>query len=370
MGESTAMRGRGVTWALLAVVAGVAGGAAAASTQEESPVVRRIAFGSCVDQAKRQPVWDAIVRFRPDLFIFAGDTHYPRDARNMEMRAEDIAKLGENAGFQKLRKTTPILATWGDDDFGIDDPAAEPGKREAVRKIFLDFFEVPADSPRRTRRGIWDAVVLGPPGRRIQVILLDTRFNRTPLKKKSLLERSEGPYAPNPDPAATYLGPEQWAFLAEELRKPAELRLIVSDIQVVVEDGNYEKWGNFPVERERLFSLLRETGASGVVFLSGDRHLAEISEMDAGLGYPLMDVTASGLNQAAYNFLTNRKNRYRVETPLRANNFGTIVVEWERQEPRVTIELREEDGAAPLLLRLPLASLRKEEGRKIDHQKK
>ena len=363
------MRGWGVARVLLVVLAGFAGEASAASSQEGAPVVRRIAFGSCVDQMKRQPVWDAVVRFRPDLFLFAGDTYYPRAPNSMEKRAEDIAKLGENPGFQKLRKTTPILATWGDDDFGIEDPAAEEGKREAVRRIFLDFFEVPADSPRRTRRGIWDAVILGPPGKRIQVILLDTRFNRTPLKKKSVLERGDGPYAPNTDPAATYLGPEQWAFLAEELRKPAELRLIVSDIQVVVEDGHYEKWGNFPLERDRLFALLRETRAEGVIFLSGDRHLAEISEMDAALGYPLLDVTASGLNQAAYNFLTNRRNRHRIETPLRANNFGTIVVEWERQEPRVTIELREEDGAAPLLYRLPLARLRKDAGPALAPQK-
>ena len=93
------------------------------------------------------------------------------------------------------------------------------------------------------------------------------------------------------------------------------------------------------------------------------------AEMDAALGYPLLDVTASGLNQAAYNFLTNRRNRHRIETPLRANNFGTIVVEWERQEPRVTIELREEDGAAPLLYRLPLARLRKDAGPALAPQK-
>ncbi len=321
-------------------------------------MVHRIAFGSCVDQNKRQPVWDAIQKFRPDLFIFTGDAYYPQDPGNMEKRERDIAKLGSNPGFQKLRTSTPIFATWGDDDFGIDDPAAEPGKREAVRKIFLDFFEVPADSPRRTRPGIWDAFTLGPPGKRLQVILLDTRFNRTPLKKRSLLHRAEGPYAAKSDPAATYLGEEQWIFLGEQLRKPAELRLIVSDIQVAAEEGGFEKWANFPLERERLFTLLRETKAAGVVFLTGERHLAEISEMDAVLGYPLLDVTASGLNLAAYNLVANDRNRYRVENSLRSNNFGTLIIEWDRQEPRLTIELREEDGSTPLSFKIPLAGLR------------
>jgi alkaline phosphatase D len=355
-------RVRHLSSAVLSVSAVVllSAGTGAAGPPEEAPVVRRIAFGSCVDQEKRQPVWDAVVRFRPDLFIFAGDAYYPRDPDSMEKRASDLAKLGANQGFQKLRKGTPILATWGDEDFGIDDPAAEPGKREAVRRIFLDFFEVPSDSPRRTRPGIWDAMILGPPGKRIQVILLDTRFNRTPLKKRSILLRSDGPYAPSSDPAATYLGEEQWAFLGEQLRKPAELRLIVSDIQVELEEGNFEKWLNFPLERERLFALLRETKAAGVIVLSGERHLAEMSEMDIGLGYRLIEVTASGLNQAAYNPLTNDRNKHRIESSVRSNNFGTLVVEWERQEPRVTIELREEGGSAPLLFRLPLSALRKD----------
>ena len=67
---------------------------------------------------------------------------------------------------------------------------------------------------------------------------------------------------------------------------PAEVRLLVSSIQVVAEDHGFEKWMNFPHERERLFNLIRETGAEGVIILSGDRHLAELSMMDAQMGYP------------------------------------------------------------------------------------
>jgi len=355
------MRGLGtLSLTLLTAFVLPSAGHADSGPAEEVPVVHRIAFGSCVDQSKRQPVWDAILRFRPDLFIFTGDAYYPQDPGNMEKRERDIAKLGANRSFQKLRRSANVLATWGDEDFGIDDPAAEPGKREAVRRIFLDFFEVPADSPRRTRPGIWDSVIFGPPGKRLQVILLDTRFNRTPLKKSSLLHRADGPYAPKSDPAATYLGEEQWAFLGEQLRKPADLRLIVSDIQVAVEEGGFEKWANFPFERERLFALLRGTKAAGVVFLTGQRHLAEISEMDAGLGYPLLDVTASGLNLAAYNVVANNRNKYRIENSLRSNNFGALVIEWDRPEPRLTIELREEDGSTPLSFKIPLAGLRQE----------
>ena len=84
------------------------------------------------------------------------------------------------------------------------------------------------------------------------------------------------------------LGEDQWAWLEEQLRTPAEVRLIASSIQVVAEDHGWEKWMNFPHERERLYRLIRETRAEGVVFLSGDRHLAELSMMDGGGGLPAL----------------------------------------------------------------------------------
>jgi len=32
-----------------------------------------IAFGSCLKQSKPQPVWDALVKLKPDMFLFIGD---------------------------------------------------------------------------------------------------------------------------------------------------------------------------------------------------------------------------------------------------------------------------------------------------------
>ena len=95
------------------------------------------------------------------------------------------------------------------------------------------------------------------------------------------------------------LGDTQWAWLEQQLIVPARLRIFVSSIQVVAQDHGFEKWMNFPLERERLYKLLKDTKAARVVALSGDRHLAELSMMDAGLGYPLYDLTSSGLTEAS-----------------------------------------------------------------------
>lgn len=54
--------------------------AAEALAQGTSPLTR-IAFGSCADEEKPQPIWDAVLAYRPELFLFMGDNVYG-DVRN------------------------------------------------------------------------------------------------------------------------------------------------------------------------------------------------------------------------------------------------------------------------------------------------
>jgi alkaline phosphatase D len=252
-------------------------------------------------------------------------------------------KLAGLPGYQKLLKTCPLLATWDDHDYGGNDAGTDYPKKIESQQILLDFLGEPRDSPRRKQEGIYHARVFGPSGKRTQVILLDTRYFRSALKKKEKFIPSEGGYIPNTDPDATFLGAPQWKWLEEQLRVPAELRLLVSSIQVVAEDHGHEKWMNIPSERERLFKLLADTRAGGAVILSGDRHLAELSVMDAGLGYPLYDLTASGLNQASRRWQTGNQP-HRVATMNFGDHFGMVTVDWERADPIVGLQIRDADG--------------------------
>src|SRR5919107_1158924 len=78
--------------------------------QEAAPLTR-IAFGSCAHQAKPQPIWDAVLDYRPELFIFAGDNVYGdvTSATMSELR-EAYASAAEIEGYAKLRATVPVLA--------------------------------------------------------------------------------------------------------------------------------------------------------------------------------------------------------------------------------------------------------------------
>jgi alkaline phosphatase D len=305
----------------------------------------RIAFGSCCRENRPQPVWEAVRAGKPELLLLLGDNIYG-DTEDMEVLRAKYRMLGENPGFAALRAECPVRAVWDDHDYGKNDAGKEyPMKRES-QAAFLDFFQVPADDPRRTREGTYFAETFGPPGRRVQVIGLDTRYFRDPLDEIPKAERTRlGMYRPATDTSRTLLGAAQWTWLESVLREPAEIRLILSSVQFVSSDHLWEGWGTLPHERTRMVRLLRDTGARGVIFLSGDRHRGEISRDDQhpDRPYPLYDLTSSGLNQGGGGH-PEEPNRHRIGEPVLKAHYGTLDIDWSATPPRVTARLRLVDG--------------------------
>jgi alkaline phosphatase D len=346
----------------------------AAQARADDKPISRIAFGSCAEQHRPQPIWDAVVAARPELFLFLGDNIYA-DTEDMDVFRSKYQLLASQPGYQKLKATCPILATWDDHDLGANDAGGEYPKKKEAQQLFLDFFGIPEDSPRRRQEGVYHSEIFGPKEQRVQVILLDTRYFRSPLKTGFRPgepgEGRRGKYAPNDDPAATVLGPKQWAWLEEQLRAPAVFRILCSSVQAVADEHGSEMWGNFPLERRRLLELIRKTGAEGVVIVSGDRHLAEISRLAreaAGIGYPLFDVTSSSLNTPSGNFtkagtrFANEINSYRVGLTYFDTNFGFIDIDWSQPDPVLRLQVRDEKGEVVLQQRLTRSQLRRAAG--------
>lgn len=304
---------------------------------DEGPPLTRIAFGSCAHQDKPQPLWDAVLDYRPELFLFLGDNVYG-DVTSAAMTelAQAYAKAATIEGMVELREAVPVLATWDDHDYGKNDGGAEFPHKEAAKELFLEFWEVPADDPRRTRDGIYRARTFGPNGMRVQIILLDTRWFRAPLLGTD--ERGapgKERYLPDPDPAKTMLGEAQWAWLRGQLQQPADVRLIVSSIQVLAEGHGWERWGNLPLERAKLFDLIEATGAGGVIFLSGDRHVGALYQLRSEVPYPLYELTGSGINMT---YAQNREpGPLRLGAVYGAENFGTVDIDWWAGEVRLAV---------------------------------
>jgi alkaline phosphatase D len=345
--------------AILALAALAFLAASPAENKSEERPLSRIAFGSCLGQDLPQPIWKHVLAAKPDVFVFLGDNVYSDTDEEKRLRAA-YAKLAAQPGFQQLRKTTRILATWDDHDYGTNDSGGDFPAKAMSQQVFLDFFGVPKDSPRRKREGVYHAETFGPPGRRVQIILLDTRYHRSPLvfEPDPKDPTDGGHYVPNTDPGATLLGAAQWAWLEEQLREPAQIRIIGSSIQVVNESAGGEKWANFPAERKRLFELLWANRNTGVIFLSGDRHYAELEMMDGDIGYPVYDLTSSSLNWAEPRWRRISPDEHRIGLVDRGDNFGLVEIDWNRTDPLIRLKIIDVDGDLVLHRKIDLSTLR------------
>jgi len=330
--------------------------------------VSRICFGSCAHQDKDQPVWEAVLAAKPDLFVFLGDNIYG-DTRDMAVLRAKYGKLAAKPGFKKLRASVPIAAVWDDHDYGEDDSGADYPMRAESKAAFLEFWQEPANSPRRGRDGIYTSYMLGPEGRRVQLILPDLRTNRTPITKLDLggkdykawakeLETAgkpvPGPYTRMTGPADTMLGELQWAWLAEELMRPADVRLFGSSLQVLADFPGWESWAVYARDHQRLIDLIRRQRAAGVVFLSGDTHYGELTKLDLNTPYPLWDVTSSGITEV---WPVLPPNDLRVGSAVREVNFGMVDIAWAGAQTTITMQVCDVNGVVKLSQVLPLASL-------------
>ena len=311
--------------------------------------IRTIAFGSCINTNKH-PMLNRMLHSQFDLAVLLGDNIYA-DTTNVAVMRAKYARLKGSAFWKGIRAKAPVLATWDDHDYGANDAGAEYPLKAESQAAFLEFMDEPKGSPRLTRPGVYDAHVFGPAGRRVQVILLDTRYFRSLLATgENHVVPSGGKYIPSTDTNRTMLGETQWRWLEEQLRVPAEIRVIGSSIQFISEFSGAEAWANFPHEKQRMLDLLHRTKPGKVVFISGDRHWAELSRLDPLGGAPLYDLTSSALTQK-HPRGTPTPNKYREGTSYHDANLGLIMIDWEGG-PAVTLKLIDVNGQVRLEKRI------------------
>ncbi len=309
--------------------------------QEKLPPITKIAFGSCAHENDPQPILDFAANQKPDLFIYLGDNIYG-DTKDMNVLKAKYAKLAAKPEFQNLKKSTRLLATWDDHDFGWNDSGKwYPFKNES-KEIFLNFFDEPKDSERRKREGIYTSYQFESNGKKIQIILLDNRTFRSDLRlyRGELSHESKFfyplDYYPHQIEDSTLLGENQWNWLENELRKPADIRIIGSGSQFSISYNGYESWANFPHEQKRFLELIKKTKANGVFFISGDVHYAEVSKLDYDGLYPIYDCTSSGIT-STWLFATPNDNR--IEGPIMENHYGMLTINCGKKDPEIKMEI-------------------------------
>lgn len=327
---------------------------------DQEIAIETIVVGSCAQQTKAQPFWQPMLAENPHLFLFIGDNIYANNMKYRRLRKE-YKKLGRQQGFRAMKRQATIMATWDDHDYGLNDGGVEYCHKKDSKRAFLNFFKPPKTTRVWGGEGIYHQRIFGEADRRVQVIMLDTRYFRSYLNALPKKEWGKhGRYLTDTNPDKTILGEAQWEWLEQTLKQPAAVRFIVTSIQAIPNDHQWEKWGNFPHERKRLLKLIQSTGARGVVLISGDRHAGEISLLPEGdpqgVGYPLYEITASGLNTKIVSS-PEEVNSYRVGERQIENHYAVIHIHWQA-EPMVTFQLKPVDGSTPkAMVEVPLRDL-------------
>ena len=319
-------------------------------------VLTRIAFGSCMKETWPVPALRGVLASRPDLFLALGDNVYGDDPAvdpSLPILTKAYRDLATNADFATLNKSVPILATWDDHDYGANDAGVNYSGKARAEALFDGFWGEGAlgqDHP-----GIYGARLFGPKGQRVQIIMLDSRSFRSDLKDTDQRgAKGKERYVPDEDGTKTMLGEVQWAWLAEQLKQPADLRLIVSSVQVLADGHGYEAWQTLPQERARLFRTINQAGAKGVVMVSGDRHMAALYRQSGLVDYPMVELTASALNRTIRP-TNDEMSSQQIGPAYALNNSGLMEIDWAGKSLRLSI--RNEEGAEVQGLSVPFAQI-------------
>lgn len=309
----------------------------------EKPSDFSVAFGSCtyinqpeVDRPGKAygsgyEIFTAINGKKPDIMIWGGDNIYLREVdwdskTGIYQRYTHTRSTKE---MQPLLARTQNYAIWDDHDYGNNDSDRSFYLKNTTQKAFKDFwtnktYGLDVDQT----QGVFSTFTWSD----AQFFLLDDRFFKSPNN------RITG--------EKTLLGKEQKEWLIDALSSSnSKFKIIVIGGQVINSADKFENYATYPEERKYLLDEIEKNKVKGVLFLSGDRHFAELSMMKREGNYPLYDWTVSPLTSGVSNSALKDENKYRVEGSLfMQNNFGVLTFTGDEKNRQLKLSLFDKDG--------------------------
>jgi len=216
------------------------------------------AFSADMDD-RYQPfkLFDVIDSKRPDFFLHLGDTIYadlpvrkPFAPSLAHYRSKHAANR-KDAHLQNCFARRVTYAIWDDHETEDDCHSLNPFMGRALQ-AFKEYWPCKAVDPAALYRQFsWAS---------IDFFIFDTRRFRTPQSS------ADGP-------EKTMLGAGQKRWFKDVLKaSKAPFKFVITSVPFQG-DGS-DTWGSYPSERTELSRFIRDEKISGVVFLSGDYHLA------------------------------------------------------------------------------------------------
>ncbi|MEX2115963.1 MAG: alkaline phosphatase D family protein [Bacteroidota bacterium] len=256
-----------------------------------------VAFGSCLYINETE--WDrpgtpygsdyeilsVIASKQPDVMLWLGDNTYYREVdwhtvAGLKNRWTHTRSAPE---LQPLLGAAHHYAIWDDHDYGPNDADRSYRLRSEALDVHKLFWANQTYGTEETR-GVFGRFEWGD----VEFFLLDDRYHRTPNKAPDSEEK-------------TMFGKEQLQWLKDGLlSSQAPFKIVANGNQVLNPSLGGETFFAFRTEYEELLRFIKEQKITGVVFLSGDRHLTELTVLQDSSFYPLYDYTSSSLTAGLY----------------------------------------------------------------------
>jgi len=302
----------------------------------------RMMFGSCSHQEKnaKQPIWHLIAREKPQVFMFIGDNMYlPNSKDDFPKSREAVRELyrdtydeeRQKPEMQPVLRSTMSYALWDDHDFGPNNSDRTWKWSDVALESLMMYFPNVYGSGEVS--GCFHKFSWGD----VDVFMLDDRTFRDPNWDVRNLTTK------------TMFGEKQLAWLREGLSaSKAAFKVIAGGNQFLSEGHPHEGWGvQYKAERDAFLDWLWDRKITGVIFLSGDRHFAELTRLSdpKKRGGDVWDLTSSPLANSVYEDGMKEKNPGRVEAYIGGVNVGQLDFDTTAKPPKVTLRVLDRNGA-------------------------
>ena len=274
-------------------------------------------------------IFEPMAREKADFMLWLGDAWYTREVdyysewglwnRASHDRAVPV--------LQPFLKAMTHYGIWDDHDYGPNNSGKSYILKEASRAVFRAYF--PNPSAGENGQGIYTVVS----HHDVDLFLTDDRWWRSEDRERDSVNGQ-------PNPNKRMLGAQQLEWLKNSLLfSNAPFKIIAMGSQVLNDVSPYDKWTDFPAERQELLDFIRAYKINGVLFLTGDRHHSEVIKMDRPGTYTLYDITVSPLTSGTHKFDgPEAKNPLRVYGLDQKNNYGRIHVSGPRGARKLSID--------------------------------
>jgi alkaline phosphatase D len=227
--------------------------------------LRVVTFGatSCLGGNEPWPNLSVAAAERLDVFLLLGDTIYnDQDPDRYDLDGKWSTALSTE-GLRALTSSTSVVATWDDHEVENNWSYDTAGMEETAAAALAAFRRGLPQTVGPGGTGVWRKLSWG---RTLDLFVLDCRG-----------ERRDG----------NYISVAQMDWLKAGLTaSAARFKIILNSVPITdyaVLLGNaqsQDRWSGYPAQRDEVLGHIRDGGITGVLWVSGDVHFAQVANVD------------------------------------------------------------------------------------------